>query len=84
MVDEKFLAEHYGDNWSHVRGLLTELTRHDFWQVAREMNLVPILASMQSTQDANELAREIIEKRLENRVLWTLETQFTPSTNERI
>lgn len=78
MVSYEQLAEHYGENWHYVRELLEELTKQGVWKMMREANLTPVVESLQSDQNANALAREILQKRVENRVLHTLEQQFSP------
>jgi len=77
MINEKALEAHYGEAWSHVRGLLVEASKFGVWEVLRKQNLVSTAESLNSDQDPSELAKEIIQRRQENRMLLALESQFT-------
>ena len=83
MIDKNALSYHYGENWEHIQGILQELTLLGFWDCVRQENVRPISASVQSTQDVQELASQIQTKRIQNAVLWTLEHEFQPPKNER-
>lgn len=78
MVNKDKLARHYGTDWDYVQMILGELNARGFWAELRKENVSPILDSLNSGQPESDLAAEILTKRTQNAVLWTLETEFKP------
>jgi hypothetical protein len=76
-IDKNQLSAYYGENWEEIERAMETLTRARFWELLRIQNIQPILDSM-GAEDVEGLARDIIERRVENRVLLTLEHAFAP------
>jgi hypothetical protein len=79
-IDKNQLAAHYGEAWDDILPMLEGLSRVHFWEFLRLSNLQPIIEGMQTDSNASALAQDILERRIENRVLLILEHTFAPET----
>lgn len=82
VVDEAQLKEYFGEDWEYLKETLGIISSRGVFRLLRQQNWGAVADSLDSSEDPKALAERILEKRVENRVLLTLDETFAPTTKK--